>query len=322
MNKRDFLTGTISFFSGSALGQVSRPTLGFLGSSSAASFQRLVLAFHEGMNKGGFREGLNLTIIYRWGEDNPFLLQSMAEDLVKHRVTAIAATGGTVSLAAAQRATSEIPIIFTGVTEPVKNGFVSSFNRPGGNTTGVSGLTGELDLKRLELLHQLVPAANPLAVVMNPNRPDSARRQAAILKFERSTQRIVLFRGGDDAEIEEALRIASTSGIKAILFWADPLFNSRRHFIVNLLKRYRIPAMFALREIVEAGGLASYGTNMLQIYREAGRYTARVLHGEHPSELPISVPNKFEFLINRSAANDLGLVLPPGIIIQADEVLG
>lgn len=322
LSKREFLIGTLLASSGSAMGQPGRKVLGLLGTASPKSFSGLLSAFYHGMNQGGIKEGKNLTIIHRWGENNPLRLPSLARELVELGVTAIAATGGPVSLAAAQKATSTIPIVFTGVTEPVKNGFVRSLSRPGGNTTGVAGLTGELDAKRLALIRELVPSAETVGVVVNPYRPDAAARYSAIQKAAASiSQQVVVFSGGNEAELERALKKGRDAKLKAILFSADPYFNSRRYFIIDLVKKYRIPAMFAIREMVEAGGLVSYGTSMIEIYRDAGRYTARVLNGELPENLPIVMPTKFELVVNKRTSNDLGLVVPESILVQAHEII-
>jgi putative ABC transport system substrate-binding protein len=223
---------------------------------------------------------------------------------------------------AAKNATSTVPVIFTGVTDPVRTGLVASFNNPGGNVTGIAGLTTELDTKRLELIIELVPAADVIGVLANTGRP-SLEAQLQVLQ-QAATSRgktIAVFRVSSEADLATALTSAAQQRIQALLVTADPFFNSRRERLTALLNQYRIPAIFGLRDIVNAGGLMSYGPNNAGIYREAGVYGARILKGAKPSDLPVAQPTKIDIVINLKVAEAQGIKVPQSLLARADEVI-
>ena len=293
------------------------PVIGFLNSASPGPL--LLSAFHEGLKDGGYVEGKNVTVEYRWADGQYDRLPALAADLVRRRVTVIAATGGTVTAKVAKAATTTIPVLFIAGADPVGDGLVSSFNRPGGNVTGVSVYTSELALKRLELLRELVPKATKIALLVNPeNAVDS---QDAQNMMQRAGLPLLTLSATVETEFDREFISASQHGAQALLVSADPFFTSRRTQLVALAARYAMPAAYPWSEYAKVGGLMSYGTSIPGAYRQIGQYATRILKGEKPADLPVQQPTKFELVINLKTAKTLGLTVPPQLLARADEVI-
>jgi ABC-type uncharacterized transport system substrate-binding protein len=326
VNRRSFITllgGAAAAWPLTARAQQpAMPVVGFLGTASAGPFAHLVASLRRGLQETGFVEGRNVAIEYRWAEGQYDRVPALAADLVRRQVAVIVAVGGEPSAAAAKAATATIPIVFNVGTDPVKLGLVTSLARPGGNATGVNIFTTELVEKRLGLLHDLVPAATTVAVLSNPN---FAAAVANVRESEAAARAIgkevVIFNASSDAEIETAFVNVVQARPGALLVLADPFFNSRRGLIVALTARHAIPAIYEWREFAEAGGLISYGTSLVEAYRQLGIYAGRILKGEKPADLPIVQLSKFELIINLNTARALGLAIPPGVLAIADEVI-
>jgi putative tryptophan/tyrosine transport system substrate-binding protein len=298
------------------------PVIGFLSSASPDTIAHLVAGFRQGLNEAGYVEGQNVAIDYRWAEGQSDRLPALATELVGQHVAVIVASGGPLPALAAKGATSTIPIVFTAVAYPIHIGLVASYARPGGNMTGIGALTVELDTKRLELMRELVPTANVIGVLMNPNRPETeiqvrdVQEAARVLK-----QQIVLLKASSEHDIETAFATFHQQRIDALLIGADPFFHSWRHQLIALAARYAIPTIYQDRGFASAGGLISYGPSFVEAYRQAGIYTGRVLKGEKPAELPVMQPTAFELVINLKTAQALGLTIPPILLFQATEVI-
>jgi putative tryptophan/tyrosine transport system substrate-binding protein len=302
--------------------QPAMPVVGFLSSASARPFTQVVMAFSEGLKELGYVDGQNVAIEYRWAEDRYDRLPVLAAELVRHPVAVIVASGGPVSALAAKGATATIPIVFTAVSDPIGSGLVESMNRPGGNTTGVAALTIELDAKRLELLREIAPAAASIAALVNPYRPDVQTQLTGMQDAAQSVGlNLLIVKAGDERELDASFEMNGQQKFDALLVGADPFFNNRREQLLTLLARHGKPAIFAQREFVLAGGLASYGTSLSDAYRQAGVYAGRILRGEKPSNLPVVQPVKFETAINLKTAKALGLDVSPAFVARADEVV-
>jgi len=297
-------------------------TIGFLNSASPGPFAQYVGGFLKGLGEGGFAVGRNVTIEYRWAEGSYERLPELAADLARLRPDVIAATGGEPSGLAAKAATSSIPIVFAAGGDPVKAGLVTSLNRPVGNLTGISQFTYSLEAKRLGLLHEMVPASDPIAVLVNrnnPNGPDLVKDLQAAAS--QAGVQLLLMPISTEADLDPAFTTLVEKRVTAALISADPFFNARRARIVAMAARARIAAMYEFREYAVAGGLMSYGSNLVDGYRQVGVYAARVLNGAKPSELPILQPTIFELVINLQTAKALGLEIPPMLLARADEVI-
>ena len=279
-------------------------------------------AFHEGLGEAGFVEGKNVTIEYRWALGRYDRLPALATDLVKRDVAVLVAVGGDVSAVAARQATSTIPIVFGTGSDPVDAGLVASLGRPGGNATGYSLVTNDLEPKRLGILHDLVPNAAVIGVLLNPNFPPAASQLAALENAALAiTQRLAVFRASNDIELDASLASIVEQQVGALLVTADPYFATQRDRIVAFAAQNRLPAIYQFREYAVAGGLISYGPRITDAYRQAGLYAGQILKGAKPSNLPIVLPTKYEFVINLKAAKALGLTIPSGLISFADEVV-
>src|ERR1700730_10659520 len=299
--------------------QPAMPVIGFLNSASPGPFALLLSAFHEGLKDGGYVEGKNVTVEYRWADGQYDRLPALAADLVRRRVTVIAATGGTTTAQAAKAATTTIPILFIAGANPVGDGLVSSFNRPGGNVTGVSTYTSELVPKRLELLRELVPKATKIAMLVNSeNTTDGQDAQNIMQKVGLP---LLVLSARVETECEQEFISATQQGAQALLVSADPFFNSRRTQLVALAARYAVPAALPWSEYAKAGGLMSYGPSIPGAYRQIGQYVTRILKGAKPADMPVEQPTKFEFVVNLETAKTLGIDVPTSLLLRADEVI-
>jgi putative ABC transport system substrate-binding protein len=302
--------------------QPKTPVIGFLHVASASPFLHLVAGFREGLKELGYVEGQNIAIEFRWAEGQYERLPSMAADLVGRKVAVIVTGGGERSIFAAKAATTTIPIIFNIGNNPVAMGLVSSLSRPGGNMTGVNIFTAEVEAKRFGLLHELVPAGSAIAHLVNPDYPPTEFSLKEVQAAARvHGHQIVVLKASNESDIDAAFGTISKMRLGALLVGADPFFNSRRDQIVALVARHSIPAAYEQREFALAGGLMSYGTNIVDAYRQMGLYTGRVLNGEKPADLPVMQPTKFDFVLNLRTAKTLGLDIPPGVLAIADEVI-
>jgi putative ABC transport system substrate-binding protein len=302
--------------------QPAMPVIGFLHGSSLETNVDRLRGFHRGLKNTGYVEGENVTIVYRWAENQIDRLPELAADLVRRQVAVITAVGGPVSVLAAKEATTTIPIVFNINEDPVKLGLVASLSRPGGNLTGINFLSGELVAKRLELLHQLVPAATRLAVLVNPvhNPIESTLRGVEPVARDLGLQ-IQVLNASTIREIDAAFATLVSERPDALFVAGDPFFLSRRVQLVNLASRHAIPTTYSTRDVAEAGGLMSYGTNLTDIYRQVGVYVGRILKGAKPADLPVEQASKFELVINASTARMLGLTVPDKLLALADEVI-
>jgi len=302
--------------------QSATPVVGFLHAGSADTSARQVSAFQQGLKDGGYVEGQNVAIEYRWADGRSDRLAAFAADLVRRQVAVIAAFGGNNPTLAAQAATRSIPIVFNTGADPVKSGLVSSLNRPGGNVTGVSNSLEELGPKTLGLLHELVPKAAIIGVLVNPTNPEAEHEVTTMQEAARTLGlQLHVVRTSTANEIENAFRILTERGAGALIVIADPFFGTRSAQLVELAARHRIPTAYYRREFAEVGGLMSYGTNANESYRQIGNYVARILEGAKPADLPVIQVVKFEFVINLKAAKALGLDVPPGLSARADDVI-
>ncbi|HKF07822.1 MAG TPA: ABC transporter substrate-binding protein [Xanthobacteraceae bacterium] len=324
-NRRAFIAllgGAAAAWPLSARAQQTMPVIGFLNSGSAGSRGEQFAAFDRGMGEAGYVDGQNVTIEYRWANDDYGRLHALAAELVRLPVEVLVAGGGPVSALAAKAATKTIPIVFTIAADPVKSGLVSSFHRPGGNITGTGGLTSELDAKRLELLHRLLPKASVIGVLVNPNRPafeDELRELQA--KAGDMKLKLVVQKAGAEGEIDAAIEALTRQKVGALLITADPFFNSRRAQVIAVVTRYAIPAIYQWREFAAAGGLMSYGPSIVAAYHQAGVYVGRILKGAKLSDLPVVRPTRFQLVINLKTAKTLGIEVPPTLLARADEVI-
>jgi putative ABC transport system substrate-binding protein len=330
MKRREFIAGLGMAATSSLLWplaaraqqQAAMPVVGYLSSRSPGESETVVAAFRKGLAETGHVAGQNVTIDYRWAEGQYDRLPALAAELVDLKVAVILAAGGPPSALAAKKATSVIPIVFSASTNPVGLGLIESLGRPGGNITGMSGFSAALGPKRFELLHEMVPLAKTIGLLINPANPlaqgevDDVTQAAKTRGIE-----LVILRASTDDELEIAFARLTEMLPGALIVAAEPFFDSRRAKIVALVARAAIPASYGWRENVAMGGLMSYGTSLPDSYRQAGVYVGRVLKGEKPANLPVMQPTKFEFVINFKTARTLGLVIPPALLIGADEVI-
>ena len=302
--------------------QPAMPVIGFLSGASASKFSYLAAAFREGLSEAGFVEGRDVAIEYRWAEERYDQLPVMAEQLVRSHVAVLVATGGDASARAAKGATDTIPIVFALGADPVTAGLVASFNRPGGNATGVHFFTNTLIPKQLELLRELVPNATVIALLVNPSSPNfEATTKVAEAVGLMLGRQIKLFSARTDGEIDLAFARLAEEKVQALTVAADPVFTGRRDQLSALVARNAIPAMFYQREYVTAGALASYGESLVDNYRQIGIYAGKILKGTKPADLPVMQPTKFELVINLKTAKTLGLTVPVVLQAAADEVI-
>jgi putative ABC transport system substrate-binding protein len=323
MRRRDFLGVLITMAVPlvAQAQQVAKPVIGFLNGTSPEGYRRFLSAFHSGLNETGYVQDRNIEVEYRWAEGHYERLPAFAADLVRRKVAVIVATS-TPANVIAKAATTEIPIVFTTSSDPVELGLVASLSRPGGNVTGVATLNVEVDSKRLQILHELVPSAIMIAFLVNPNRPGVEAQSAALEKAAHSMGRqTIALSAASESEIDMAFAKLANQGAGALLVHTDAFFFSRRGQIVELAKRYAVPAVFDRREFAELGGLMSYGGSVTDVYYRAGVYTGRILNGVKPADLPVQQSTKVELVINLKTAKALSLTLPPMLLASADEVI-
>jgi putative ABC transport system substrate-binding protein len=324
MRRREFLAGlgaAATWPLAAGAQQPAMPVIGFLGISLPDGYRRQLIALRQALQVAGYVEGRNIAIEFRWAENRYDRLPTLAADLVARHVSVIATTD-TASTRAAKAATATIPIVFAYGGDPVDDGLVASFNRPGGNVTGVTFISAALAPKRLELLHEVVPGAGVIGVLVNPNSP-LAQIQLSDLKAAAriSGLRIYVANTGSELEFEAAFAALVQQSVGALLVSTDPLFGSGRDRLVALAAREKIAAIYALREYAAAGGLMSYGASQADSYHQAGIYTARILKGEKPEDLPVMQPTKFELVVNLKTAKALGLTISESFLLRADEVI-
>ena len=325
MRRREFLAvigGGLATWPYAARAQQPMPVIGYLSSRSLGDSAALVAAFRKGLGEAGFIEGQNVAIEYRWAEGQYDRLPAQAADLARQGVAVLVTTGGEPSALAAKAATSTIPIVFTAGGDPVKIGLVRSLNRPGGNATGVSVLTTAPESKRLGLLHELVPGAKAVAVLIDPNYREAEAQERELREAAGTLgQPIHIAYAKNDAELEQAFQTLVRQGADALLVGADPFFDTRRDRIVAFAAERRMPAVYQFREYVLAGGLMSYGVSLPEGYHQVGLYAGQILKGAKPADLPIVQSIKFEFVINLKTAKSLGLEIPAMLLARADEVI-
>ena len=324
MKRREFITllGGAAAWPLAARAQQSMPVIGFMSARSPEDSVHLLEAFRRGLKEGGFVEGQNVVIEFRWARGEYDRLPEMAADLVSRRVSVLTAVGGDPSPRAAKRATSTIPIVFGIGGDPVRDGLVESFNRPGGNVTGVTLMTNLMESKRFGLLRDLVPDAQLVGALLNPSFAPSARQSQQIEEAARSIgQRLIVAKASTDEELDAAFTALVRERAHALLVAADPYFDTRRDRIVGFAQRQRLPAIYHFREYVLAGGLLSYGISLTDAYRQFGVYTATILKGAKPADLPVLQPTKFELVINLKTAKTLGLKISDNLLTLADEVI-
>ena len=302
--------------------QPTMPVIGFLSGGSPTGYASGVVGFRTGLNETGFVEGRNVAIDYRWMDGHFDRLPEAANELVRRRVAVIFASGGVVSAVAAKAATSTIPIVFVNGSDPVKFGLVASYNRPGGNITGINFLQISLEHKRLELLREMIPKAGVIAVLLNPNNPNAESQSNDVQAAARALdQPILVLRTATDRDLEAALAALVQQKIGAFAVTADSFLFSRLDEIVAFAGRNHLATMGVERQFTLTGGLMAYGPDSGDAFRLGGVYTGRILKGERPADLPVMQPTKFEFLINLKTARALGLEVPPKLLALADEVI-
>jgi putative tryptophan/tyrosine transport system substrate-binding protein len=302
--------------------QPSLPVIGVIGGVSPDAYIVYTSAFLQGLKDSGFVEGQNVRIEQRWAHGQLDRLPSLIAELVGLQVSTIVALGGTSVAIAAKNSATTIPIVFSLGSDPVEDGLVASLNSPGGNITGVTFFTNALVSKRLELLRELMPQATLIAVLINPKNAragrDTSDTQAAA---DSIGQRVHFVQAGNPDEIDACFSEVARVGASALLVTSDAFFASRREQMVVLAARHRIPAIYGQREVVAAGGLVSYGSNIANSHRQAGIYAAKILAGIKPADLPVMQPTRFDLVINLRAAKALGLSVPPILLARADEVI-
>ena len=303
--------------------QAAMPVIGLLDSRSSDAMASRLAGFRQGLKEVGFAEGENVRIVYRWAENQLDRLPEMAADLIRQQAAVIFTTGGPASAFAAKAATTTIPVIFLVADDPAKLGLVTNLARPTGNLTGFNLLINELEAKRLELLHQLVPGAVRIAVLVNP--ANVSYTEATLREVEAAARtigvQVQVLNANTAREIEQVSATIGQERPDALFVGASPFLNIRRVQLVQLAAFHRLPATYALREAAEAGGLMSYGSSIVDAYRQLAIYAGRILKGAKPADLPVMQASKFELVINLATARLLGLIVPPTLLATADEVI-
>ena len=326
IGRRQFISalgGAIAWPLAARAQQPALPVVGFINGGSADATARYVAAFRKGLNETGYVEGQNVTVEYHWLEGQYDRLPALVADLVRRRVAVIATPGSAPAALAAKAATATIPIVFGVGEDPVQLGLVASLARPGGNATGINFFVQEVVAKRLRLLHDLVPKAVRVAVLVNPANASSAETTLREVQEAAPTigLQIQILNATTIGEIDAAFAALARERPDALFVAPDAFFTSRRVQFATLTARDRIPAAYANRDFVAAGGLMSYGTDLADMFRQVGVYTGNILKGAKPADLPVLQSTKFEFVINLQTARALGIEVPPGLLAIADEVI-
>jgi putative ABC transport system substrate-binding protein len=296
------------------------PVIGFLDAGSAAERTAQVAAFRKGLSEGGYQEGQNVALEFRWAEGQYGRFAELAADLVRRRVSVIVTPGSGTAALAAKAATTTIPIVFGAGGDPVKEGLVASLNRPGGNVTGVNFFTVELVAKRMQLLRELERSAKRVAVLVNPTDPEGYQTVRDV-EVAAGGQQILIHEVSTGRDIDAAFANMASEKADALLVSPGTFFNTRRVQLAVLAARHALPAIYPVRAYPEAGGLMSYGSDILDAFRQVGLYTGRILKGAQPADLPVMQSTKFELVINLNTARALGLTVPPALLATADEVI-
>ena len=325
MRRRDVINGIAGLLTAwpiAARGQpVALPVVGFLGPGSAESDAYRVTAFKQGLNEAGFVDGQNIKIEYRWAQNNYVALQNLATDLVHERV-AVIATSGTPAALEAKAVTKTVPIVFETAADPVQIKLVASLSRPGGNVTGVTQAAEEAAPKRLELLHELLPAARVMALLVNPTAPVLAEPQARDVRAAAQSMGLELpvLGASTESELEAAFAKLPELQASGLVIGGDAFFTSHSKELAALAMRHRVPAVYQWREFAAAGGLISYGSNVTETHRLVGVYTARILKGDKPADLPVQQATNIELFINLKTAKALGISVPLPLSGRANEL--
>ena len=324
MNRRAFISRTVGGLLAMPLGaraqNSSIPVIGFISGQSPGPWAPYVAAFRSGLSETGYVEGKNVKIEYRWAEGRYDRVPGLVAELVLRPVAVLVAAGGGAHEAKA--ATATIPIVFTTGNDPVEAGLVDSLAHPGGNATGVSFAPAELMAKRLELLHELVPKATVIGMVVNPDNRNPELQVRKVQDAARSLGlQLQVARARTEAEIDASFATLLKLHAGALLVGSDPFFNGRRDQFVALAARHALPAMYDNRLFVAAGGLVSYGGSITEVYRQAGIYTGKILNGAKPADLPIMQPTNVEFVVNLKTAKALSLTIPQSLLLRADEAI-
>lgn len=327
VRKREFL----SLVGGVAIGwplvartqQLATPVIGLLGSASPDLWAARLRAFRQGLSEAGYIEGQNVTIEYRWAEGQNDRLPALALELVDRQVTVLAAVGGTPAALAAKAATAKIPIVFEIASDPIEVGLVATLARPGGNLTGVTTLNAEVAPKRLQLLHELVPEAKSVGLLVNPTNPNLAASTTKILQASARGLGVQLdvLQASSVLDFDAAFASVTKLGAGALVIGADPLFTSRLGQLAELALRHAVPTVYEFREFTAAGGLLSYGASLTDTFRLAGAYASRILKGDKPGDLPVQQATKVELTINLTTAKAFGLTVPISLLGRADELI-
>jgi len=298
------------------------PVIGFLSLLPEASLRDQLAAFRAGLEEAGYVVDRTVAVEYGWADGDSAKLPALAAELVRRRPALLVAAGGNFAAAAAKAATSTIPIVFTAVRDPVQDGIVASLNRPGGNITGVAILAEDLDAKRLDLLHELVPSSGVIGVFINPKNSSAEVQRTKLQAAAKAIGRpLTVLQPGTADELDAAFATLAAQQATGLVVASDPWFTSERLRIVELAARHRLPGIYQWRQFADAGGLASYGPSFNESYRQAGVIAGRVLRGENPATLPVLQPTRFELVINLKTAKMLGLTVPALFMARVDEVI-
>jgi putative ABC transport system substrate-binding protein len=323
MRRRQFITligGAAAWPLATSAQQSEMPVVGFLRSTTLADAAHLVTAFRQGLKDEGFVEGQNVAVEYRSGENDRDRLSALVNDFVRRPVAVM--VGNSIAALAAKAATATVPIVFAFGGDPVRDGLVTSLNRPGSNVTGVVFISGVLGAKRLELLHQLVPKATTIGMLVNPNTAETEEERSDVkAAAQRLGLQLIILDVSSDRDIETALEIFVQRGAGALLAGTGAFMFSHRERLVALAARHALPTGYSQRDSVTAGGLMSYSASISDAYRQVGIYTGRILKGEKPADLPVMRSTKFEFVLNLKTAKTIGLDVPPTLLATADEVI-
>jgi putative ABC transport system substrate-binding protein len=298
------------------------PVIGFLNVASPGPLRQQIAAFREGLKESGYVEGQNVVVEYRWAEGQYDRLPELAADLVRQQVSVIFVGGGAPAELAVKAATTTIPIVFSTGGDPVRSGLVASLNQPSGNITGVYHFATGLEAKRLGLLHEMLPKATPIAVLINPNYADAENQLRDVQEAAaRLGVQLVVVRANAESDFNDAFSTVVQQRSGALLVCASPFFNNRREQLVVLASRHALPTIYEWRDFAAAGGLMSYGTSLADAYRQVGVYAGQILKGAKPVDLPVVQSTRFELVINLSTAKALGIEVPPTLLARADEVI-